>query len=49
MAQEAERVQREVAERVEIPTGPVPPQRTVAGPDVSYAADSARITPLACW
>jgi deoxyribonuclease V len=41
--EEAERVQREVVERVEIPTGPVPSPRTVAGLDVSYATDSDRI------
>jgi len=41
--EEAERVQREVAERVEIPTGPVPAPRTVAGLDVSYATDSDQI------
>ncbi|WP_252442282.1 endonuclease V [Pseudonocardia humida] len=37
---EAEVVQREIAARVEIPTGPVPPPRRVAGLDISYRKDS---------
>jgi deoxyribonuclease V len=37
---EAEAVQREVAARVRIPTGPVAAPRTVAGLDISYRKDS---------
>ncbi|WP_214407019.1 endonuclease V [Pseudonocardia lacus] len=36
----AEAVQGELAARVEIPAGPVPPPRRVAGLDVSYRKDS---------
>lgn len=43
-SEEAERVQREVAVRVEIPSRPVPAPRTVAGLDVSYDTGSDRIT-----
>ena len=37
---EAEAVQQDVAARVRIPDGPVPPPRTVAGLDISYRKDS---------
>lgn len=45
--EEAQRVQREVAGRVEIPAGPVSTPHTVAGLDVSYATGSDRITAAA--
>ncbi len=45
--EDAERVEREVAGQVAIPSEPVPPPRIVAGLDVSYATDSTRIAAAA--
>lgn len=45
--EEAERVQRELAERVRIPSGTVPAPRLVAGLDVSYAKESERLAAAA--
>lgn len=44
---EAEALQREMAARVEIPEGPVPPPRTVVGLDVSYSRRSDEVVAAA--
>ncbi len=44
---EAEDIQRQLAGRVQIPTGAIPAPRTVAGLDVSYAGDSERMVAAA--
>lgn len=45
--EEAELVQRELAERVRVPSGTVPAPQLVAGLDVSYAKESERLAAAA--
>jgi deoxyribonuclease V len=44
---DAELAQRELAARVQIPTTPIPPPRSVAGLDISYRTDSDRVVAAA--